>query len=102
MSILFSCISSNFQLVIITTFTIRLSDLFGRLQVLSQLPKRFFSTLIHAEGTEYIAIEDWELGVDVKCCASPYWPQQCKGLLCYADPSVDFFVEVARFGDFAT
>lgn len=46
------------------------------------MPKKFSSTLIHTEETEYTASEDHELGVDVKCCGPPYWSMIAKA--CFA------------------
>lgn len=36
----------------------------------------------------YVAVEDLDLGVDVKCCRSPYKFQHCKSLVCLIDPGV--------------
>lgn len=42
----------------------------------------------------YIAVEDPDLGVDVKCCGSPYGLQHSKSPVCLTDPCVDFIIAV--------
>lgn len=76
----------------------------GDFKFFSQLLESFSSTLnnIIKKDTEYVAIEDLDLGVDMQCCASPYRLQHCKSLVCLDDPGVDFFVAVARCGDLDT
>lgn len=56
--------------------------------------------LIGKEDTEDVAIEDPDLGVNVKCYGSPNRLQHYKGLVCLADSGVDFSFAVARYDDF--